>query len=129
MERSADIFRQEVRIKRDVIRVSWYVAKIIMAEKSRALIEYQTLRDSKSRQLREVVDTLFLSPLPPLDTYMSFREYDVIDIFYHHGWYNGVIICIKDSKYTLFFSNNEIQVDRSDLRLHKEWVNGKWVGP
>ena len=135
MENGAEIFRQgslvEVRINNDGCRGSWYVAKIIMAEKSRALVEYQDLLDGKdgSRRLREVVDTLFLRPLPPLETNASFGEYDIVDTFYHDGWCTGVIICIKDSKYTVFFSNNEIQVDRSDLRLHKEWVNGKWVQP
>lgn len=135
MESNTEIFRQdslvEVRINKGGFIGSWYVAKIIMAEKSRALVEYQDLLDGKdgSRRLREVVDTLFLRPLPPLETNASFGEYDVVDTFYRDGWCTGVIICIKDSKYTVFFSNNEIQVDRSDLRLHKEWVDGKWVRP
>ena len=135
MESSAEFFRQgslvEVRINKDGFRCSWYVAKIVMAEKSRALVEYQDLLDGKdeSRRLREVVDALFLRPLPPLETNTLFEEYDVVDLFYHDGWFTGVIVCVKDSKYTVFFSNNEIQVDLSDLRLHKEWVDGEWVGP
>lgn len=135
MESGTEIFQQgslvEVRINKDGSRGYWYEAKIIRAEKSRALVEYKDLWDGNdgSKRLREVVDTLFLRPCPPSDANASFGEYDVVDTFYRNGWCTGVIICIKDSKCTVFFSNNEIQVDLSDLRLHKEWIDGKWVQP
>ena len=48
------------------------------------------------------------------------------------GWWTVVITRIsEDSKCTVFFQNppDEIQFDRSDLRVHKEWVDGKWVRP
>ena len=98
------------------------------------MVEYQDLvaDDAGSEPLTELVDTSFLRPLPPPEADANFCVNDLVDAFYRDGWWTVVITRIsEDSKCTVFFQNppDEIPFDRSDLRVHKEWVDGKWVRP
>ena len=145
MESGTEIFSKgslvEVSSDEDGFKGAWYVATILESppksaskKRSRALVEYQDLLvdDVGSKPLTEVVDTSFLRPLPPPEADTNFCVNDIVDAFYRDGWWTGVITRIsEDSKCTVFFQNppDEIQFDRSDLRVHKEWVDGKWIRP
>lgn len=145
MEGGTEIFSKgtlvEVSSDEDGFKGAWYVATILESppksvskKRSRALVEYQDLLadDVGSNPLTEFVDTSFLRPLPPPEADANFCVNDVVDAFYRDGWWTGVITKIsEDSRCTVFFQNppDEIQFDLSDLRVHKEWVDGQWIRP
>lgn len=90
--------------------------------------------ENGSALLKEFVDVKFLRPRPPVDENdkVSFELNDVVDAFYQDGWWSGVVTdVVSNSKYRVFFSNppDEIEFDSSDLRIHKNWVDGKWLLP
>lgn len=146
MESGTEIFSKgtlvEVSSDEDGFKGAWYVATILESppksaskKRARALVEYQDLlvdEEVGSSPLREVVETSFLRPLPPPDASPKFCVGDVVDAFYRDGWWTGVITRFsEDSKCTVTFQNppDEIEFHLSDLRVHKEWVDGNWIRP
>ncbi|KAI7985049.1 DUF724 domain-containing protein 7 [Camellia lanceoleosa] len=103
------------------------------------LVEYDTLLadDDATKPLREFVDVSFMRPVddhpPPRPP--SFQLYDIVDASYRDGWWTGIITRINhshsDSKFLVFFQNppDEIEFAPSQLRLHRDWVDRKWVIP
>ncbi|CAL5445340.1 unnamed protein product [Camellia sinensis] len=103
------------------------------------LVEYDTLLadDDATKPLREFVDVSFMRPVddhpPPHPP--SFQLYDIVDASYRDGWWTGIITRINhshsDSKFLVFFQNppDEIEFAPSQLRLHRDWVDRKWVIP
>ena len=85
--------------------------------------------------LKEFVDVAFVRPKPPVDEEkdISFEVNDVVDAFFQDGWWTGVVteVVERNSRYKVFFSNppEELEFGSSDLRVHKNWVDGKWVRP
>ena len=81
--------------------------------------------------LREEFDTLHIRPCPPetlvVDRLSRFEE---VDAFYNDGWWVGVIsMVLGGSKYLVYFrdTDEEIEFKHSDLRLHQDWIDGKWI--
>ncbi|CAA0816525.1 agenet domain-containing protein [Striga hermonthica] len=124
----------------DVVEVSsdeegfegaWFVAKIVKKLNDKYLIEYQTLKDDDGRTLlREEVDSLHIRPCPPdVEIVDRFEVGEEVDAFYNDGWWTGIIskLLIKE-KYSVYFSASEelIKFNHTDLRVHQNWVNGKW---
>ncbi|KAL7178474.1 hypothetical protein ACSBR1_041942 [Camellia fascicularis] len=103
------------------------------------MVEYDTLLadDDATKPLREFVDVSFMRPVddhpPPHPP--SFQLYDIVDASYRDGWWTGIITRINhshsDSKFLVFFQNppDEIEFAPSQLRLHRDWVDRKWVIP
>ncbi|CAL5433517.1 unnamed protein product [Camellia sinensis] len=131
---------------------AWYVATILdtpsssyrssspSSKKKNDLffVEYQSLLDDDgSTPLREHVKPDFVRPLPPppsseSDLVPSFELYDVVDASYRDGWWTGVItLVLNNSRFIVTFQNppDEIEFGVSELRVHREWVDGKWVLP
>ncbi|PIA37760.1 hypothetical protein AQUCO_03000352v1 [Aquilegia coerulea] len=111
------------------------------AKKKKTLfVEYKTLVDEKgSKPLQEYVELSHLRPVPPKQKDRPFQLNEEVDAFFSHGWRKGVIIkVLKDSKYSVCFKTTEEEKDfpfkeerefqHSDLRVHLEWTDGRWLG-
>lgn len=120
---------------------AWFRATIVESptnsaskKRKKTLVEYKNLvTEDGSKQLREYVDPTYIRPLPPDVSDHDFEEGDAVDADYKDGWWTGVIgKILNNSKYRVFFSDNELDVmefDLINLRLHQDWVGGKWVRP
>lgn len=100
--------------------------------KDKFLVEYQNLRtDDDKHFLREEIDTLHIRPTPPENLMVGrFNLLEEVDSFYNDGWWVGVISrVLSGSKYIVYFrgTNEELEFHHSELRLHQEWIDGKWV--
>ncbi|XP_057464858.1 protein AGENET DOMAIN (AGD)-CONTAINING P1 isoform X1 [Actinidia eriantha] len=123
----------EVSSDEDGFQGAWFAATIIdQLTKDKFLIEYKTLRnDDDTDFLREEADILHIRPCPP-DTFVvdSFNLHDEVDALYNDGWWVGVISTVlKRKRYLVYFrgTNEEMEFKHSDLRLHKDWIDGKWI--
>ncbi|KAK7392100.1 hypothetical protein VNO78_20527 [Psophocarpus tetragonolobus] len=122
----------EVSSDEDGFSGAWFAATVVEAvSKDKFVIEYQTLlADDDSQLLREEVDVLHLRPLPPDVTVDGqFSLLDEVDALYNDGWWVGVISkLLDDSRYIVYFrsSNEELEFQHSQLRLHQDWIDGKW---
>ncbi|KAI3759924.1 hypothetical protein L1987_50311 [Smallanthus sonchifolius] len=127
---------------------AWYAATIIdKLETSPAikrkdkkigyLVEYETLFEDVDllQPLTEVVDPSFIRPSPPAPpprVAEGFEVYDVVNAYRRDGWWIGVVKTVivegEMSKYVVSFQNpnEEFQFQRSDLRLHVDWVDCRW---
>ncbi|KAK3034645.1 hypothetical protein RJ639_033600 [Escallonia herrerae] len=133
----------EVSPDEDGFRGSWYVATVLDRPSSRkkspyyrkVRVQYHTLLadEDGSKPLKEHVSVDLIRPCPPLDVDLG-REFelnDVVDAFYRDGWWTGVISRVVADRFLVSFSNppDEIEFAASDLRLHREWVDGRWLRP
>ncbi|GMH10414.1 hypothetical protein Nepgr_012255 [Nepenthes gracilis] len=123
----------EVSSDEDGFLGAWFAATILYAvEKDKFLVEYKDLRTEDDKDfLKEHADTLHIRPCPPETSRVDeFKQFEEVDAWYNDGWWVGVISKILDkSKYVVYFkgSNEEIEFEHSDLRLHQDWIDGKWV--
>ncbi|RVW86282.1 Retrovirus-related Pol polyprotein from transposon TNT 1-94 [Vitis vinifera] len=88
--------------------------------------------DVGSKFLMKVVDTSFPKPLLLLEAETNFCVNNIVDEFYRDEWWTSVITRIsEDLKCIIFFQNppDEIQFDWSNLQMHEEWVDDKWIKP
>ncbi|KAK3012265.1 hypothetical protein RJ639_012176 [Escallonia herrerae] len=123
----------EISSDEDGFQGAWFGATVIEAlSNSKFLIEYQSLRnDDDTELLKEEVDHLHIRPYPP-DTLVidQFSRHEEVDALYNDGWWVGVIAkVLKGQRYVVYFrgTNEEMEFKHSDLRLHQDWINGKWV--
>lgn len=143
-----DMFSKESKVEVSFdeagFKSAWYVATIIdppynprssRKNPQRLYVEYDSLLDEDgSKPLREYVDMPFIRPSPPLESnnFQSFELNDVVDAFFKDGWWTGVITRILyNSRFVVTFQNplDVIEFGVSDLRVHRDWVDGKWVKP
>lgn len=117
---------------------SWYLATIIELPTSkkikRAKVEYRTLlTEDGSEQLKEDVDQAYIRPLPPQEVAAQDLEHgEVVGAYCRDGWWTGVVVkVLGNSNYRVFFENppDVLEFDRKELRVHLEWLKGKWVRP
>lgn len=111
---------------------AWFSATLVEVKgEGKLVVEYDSLLDEDSSLLREDVDILQMRPRPPKTAEVAqFEVLDEVDAYYNDGWWVGVVSkVLGDSKYIVFFrnSNEEIEFQDSQLRLHQDWMNGKWV--
>ncbi|XP_010553711.1 PREDICTED: DUF724 domain-containing protein 3-like isoform X2 [Tarenaya hassleriana] len=125
----------EVSSEEEGFEDSWFVAKVIEARgKRKYLVEYEKLKGEDGKEsLREEVDVLHMRPRPP-ETFMveGFVKHEKVDALYNDGWWVGEISkVLANSKYVVHFKNTQefLKFDHSQLRLHQEWINGKWLTP
>ncbi|KAL2536917.1 agenet domain-containing protein [Forsythia ovata] len=123
----------EVCSDEDGFEGAWFAATVIKKlDERKYLIEYENLRnDDDTEFVREEVDSLHIRPCPPdVRQVDRFEVLDEVDALYKDGWWVGVISKVyKNNKYTVYFrgTNENLKFEHSDLRLHQEWINGKWV--
>ncbi|XVF22044.1 hypothetical protein REPUB_Repub12eG0140400 [Reevesia pubescens] len=134
----------EVSSDEEGFRGAWYLATIlesppksISKKRRKALVEYKTLLDEDGKSpLTENVEPSFIRPLPPNDKEDvksgGFDVNSVVDARYRDGWWTGVVRkVLEKSKYRVYFDNppDVFEFDRKDLRVHWDWIDGKWVRP
>lgn len=135
------------------------VLRSVSRRSHKIFVQYKTLVTTKDpkKPLREFVDVVLVRPLPPREPHRSFRLSEEVDAFHLDGWWEGIVTAVHphphpsggggggdnddhdtsssssvDSvTYSVFFRHSREQIDfpGSDLRLHREWVYGKWVPP
>ncbi|GLT59814.1 hypothetical protein SLA2020_326120 [Shorea laevis] len=135
----------EVTSNEEGFRGAWYLAVILKSppkptskkrkESGLAKVRYKTLlTEDGSAPLTEMVDPVLIRPLPPQqqDAEMVFEVGETVDARYRDGWWTGILRkVLENSRYRVYFDNppDVIEFERSDLRLHCKWVDGKWVRP
>ncbi|XP_022728035.1 DUF724 domain-containing protein 2-like isoform X2 [Durio zibethinus] len=131
----------EVTSDEEGFRGAWYLATILESpskstskKRKKALVKHRTLlaKDGSS-PLTEYVDPAFIRPLPPNekeDAQLGFEVNDIVDGSYRDGWWTGVVRKVLEKlKYRVYFDNppDVIEFERKDLRVHWDWIDGKWV--
>ncbi|KAI5398679.1 protein AGENET DOMAIN (AGD)-CONTAINING P1 [Lathyrus oleraceus] len=122
----------EVCSDEDGFKGAWFSATLIEAKAGwKFVVEYESLLDDDSKLLREEVSILQIRPRPPkTDDVDQFKFLDEVDTYYNDGWWVGIVSkVLGDSKYIVYFrnSNEELKFEHSQLRLHQDWVDNKWV--
>ncbi|KAM0064751.1 putative Agenet-like domain-containing protein [Helianthus debilis subsp. tardiflorus] len=114
--------------------------------------------DTPNKPLTEIVSPSCVRPLPPRNLRRNnvkssavvvaessgggsggggadFELYDVVDAYHREGWWIGVVNKVVNGgglrKYLVSFENptEEVEFGRGQLRLHVDWVDGRWVVP
>ncbi|KAL2469072.1 agenet domain-containing protein [Forsythia ovata] len=125
----------EVSSDEDGFGGAWFPATIVKElDKGKYLIEYRTLRnDDDTELLREEVDSLHIRPCPPdIELLDRFEVLEEVEALYNDIWWVGVVSKVrKNDEYNVYFrsNNEELGFKHSDLRVHQEWINGKWIFP
>ncbi|KAL2934980.1 DUF724 domain-containing protein 2 [Bienertia sinuspersici] len=141
-------FGSEVEVTSDEegFKGAWYLATVIQSPTSshspqeegggKILVEYKNLLSDENGNtlLKEFVDAKFVRPKHPIedDDKVIFEVNDVVDAFFQDGWWCGVVTeVVAKNKYRVFFSNppDEMEFQSFKLRIHKDWVDGKWALP
>lgn len=124
----------EVSSDEDGFQGAWFAATIIEQQKEdKFLIEYKSLRnDDDTEFLREEADTMYIRPYPPATSVVEhFNLHEEVDALYNDGWWVGVITKVLKGgqRYIVYFrgTDEEMEFNHSDLRLHQDWIDGKWV--
>jgi hypothetical protein len=122
----------EVCSDEDGFKGAWFCATIVeLKGRSKFVVEYDSLLDDDSKLLREEISLLHIRPRPPITADVAeFKFLDEVDAFYNDGWWVGLVAkVLGDSKYIVYFrnSNEELEFQHSQLRLHQDWMDGKWV--
>ncbi|KAL4340981.1 hypothetical protein GQ457_08G004850 [Hibiscus cannabinus] len=128
--------RVEVTSDEDGFEGAWFTGTIVKAVgKNKYQFQYDSLRtDDDSDFLKEEFDALHIRPCPPeIVMADAFQKLDEVDAFYNDGWWVGVISKVLNSlpetKYQVYFkaTEEEMKFKHSELRIHQDWINGKWV--
>ncbi|KAI3449369.1 hypothetical protein Pfo_006034 [Paulownia fortunei] len=134
----------EVSFEEEGFRGSWYTATVLRPPSKktskipRLFLQFDTLSATDDHKhttepLREAVDLILVRPIPPRESRRGFRVSEDVDAFHNDGWWEGIVIAVLDggNRYSVFFRSSREQIDFSEfqLRLHREWVYGKWVPP
>ncbi|KAI5398701.1 hypothetical protein KIW84_064179 [Lathyrus oleraceus] len=123
----------EVCSDEDGLKGVWFSATLVEPKAGwRFVVEYDSLLDDNySDLLREEISLLQIRPRPPkTDDVDQFKFLDEVDAYYRDGWWVGVVSkVLGDSKYVVYFRsfNEEMEFQHSQLRLHQDWVDNKWV--
>ncbi|KAJ9535334.1 hypothetical protein OSB04_un001555 [Centaurea solstitialis] len=127
----------EVSSNDNGFRGAWYAGTVVKSKNNKRsmVVEYKTLMadESGTKPLRETLDVVQLRPLPPREKrQVDFKFSDEVDAYYNDGWWEGVITgVVPGDRYSVFFraTREQLEFSRTELRLHREWVYGKWVPP
>lgn len=122
----------EVSSDEDGFQGAWFAATVVeQLSDGKFMVEYQSLRNEDDTELlREEVDSLHIRPYPPNTLVVDrFNQLEEVDALYNDGWWVGMVSKVLNKKYMVYFrgTNEEMEFKHSDLRLHQEWIDGKWV--
>ncbi|KAK3008057.1 hypothetical protein RJ639_013194 [Escallonia herrerae] len=112
--------------------VGSYFSATVMSELMNEgyVVQYmRLLKEDMSSPLREIVAADEVRPFPPKILATEFRLGDKVDAFANDGWWVGKITGKNGAKYFVYFetTGDEIAYPVSHLRVHQEYVDGKWV--
>lgn len=126
----------EVSTEEEGFRGAWFTGKVVRTvnKNKKIFIEYHNLiEDEKTlKPLREFINVVNVRPNPPQSHDQNFNLSDLVDAYYQDAWWEGVITnVLENDRYTVYFrdSKEEIEFLKSELRIHREWVDGSWVPP
>lgn len=123
----------EVSSDEDGFEGAWFAATVVeVIGKEKFLVEYRDLRTEDDKEfVREEVDALHIRPHPPkAEKVNNFKQFEEVDALYNDGWWVGIISrVLGHSKYLVYFkgTDEELEFKDDELRLHQDWINGKWV--
>ncbi|OAY41768.1 protein AGENET DOMAIN (AGD)-CONTAINING P1 [Manihot esculenta] len=125
----------EICSNEEGFRGSYYEATVIkrLTTSSYAVQYKNLLEDDESGPLIEVVSSDEIRPLPPNPSMQSpvsrFVMFDKVDAFHNDGWWVGKIVGKAYSFYYVSFdtTGDAIPYHVSKLRVHQDWVKGKWI--
>ncbi|URD79732.1 Agenet domain [Musa troglodytarum] len=112
---------------------AWFTATILESMgKNKFLVQYHNLKtDDETQLLTETVHALHIRPTPPeIPVDGEFRNLEEVDASHNDGWWVGVISEVLDGRrYMVYFRpwKEEMEFGHADLRLHQDWINGRWV--
>ncbi|RWW53547.1 hypothetical protein BHE74_00039969 [Ensete ventricosum] len=113
---------------------AWFTATVLESMgKNKFLVQYHNLKtdDDETQLLTETVDALHIRPTPPeIPVDGEFRNLEEVDASHNDGWWVGVISKVLDGRrYMVYFRpwKEEMEFGHDDLRLHQDWINGRWV--
>ncbi|XP_056163328.1 DUF724 domain-containing protein 7-like [Syzygium oleosum] len=140
--------RVEVTSKEQGFKGAWFDAVVVeppvyhkskFKKKRLTLIEYTNLLSEDGHTpLREYSDAIFIRPLPPGEEgeeeegEVAMEENLVVDTYDRDGWWTGVIARITgEGRYLVAFEDppHVLEFARHQLRLHWEFLEGKWCLP
>ncbi|PIA47389.1 hypothetical protein AQUCO_01400214v1 [Aquilegia coerulea] len=124
----------EVNSKQEGFVGSYYEATVLMPyEKNKYVVQYKTLiTDDEKYWLKEVVDASEIRPTPPPKVMVSgFNHHDFVDVYDNDGWWVGRITGRSPTHYSVYFdsTSEELSYPVSKVRVHQEWINGRWFTP
>ncbi|XP_048325536.2 DUF724 domain-containing protein 7 isoform X3 [Ziziphus jujuba] len=103
------------------------------ASDSKAFVQYENFLTVRTHKLLTgYVDVSSIRPLPPPEAPQQVIELnDVVDALHRDVWWTGVVINVVGNKYYVKFKfpPDILELDRSQLRLHLDWVKGVWSRP
>lgn len=125
----------EVMIDEDGLQGAWYAATIVNqvgGTSNKFFVEYLDLRsDINEEYLKEEVDAHHLRPYPLKETVIDgYSKHDYVDALYNDGWWEGKIRTVLGGcMYLVYFhgTKDELVFHQSELRPHRDWIDGNWV--
>lgn len=127
--------RVEVKSDEPGYEGSWYSAIIVDSlDNDKYLVEYLTLKtEDLGAYLREEAYASYIRPRPQhARCTRRYKLFENVDAWYNDGWWIGQVIKVLTTwKYAVYFqtTNEVMEFEHNDLRLHQEWINGKWIIP
>lgn len=123
----------EVRSDEEGYQDAWYTAIVVDSmQNGKYLVEYLTLKtDDLTEQLKEEADASDIRPYPPdINHLHPFALRERVDAWYNDGWWVGQVSSVLCGfKYRVYFwhTKEELEFEHCQLRLHQEWIDGRWV--
>ncbi|KAI8565956.1 hypothetical protein RHMOL_Rhmol02G0002000 [Rhododendron molle] len=123
----------EVGGVKEGFQVSWYAAVIVdLIGIDKFLVEYQRVKTlNGTALLKDSVDAPNIRPCPPETPQIGhFKKFQEVDAWYRDGWWvSDVVKGLDDYNYRVYVrsTNEEVTLEHSNLRLHQDWIDGKWV--
>lgn len=125
----------EVYLDRDGLRGGWFPATVVSTIKQPGgkeayMVQFKSQIESVPSKL--AVDHHQVRPARPSFANKGFELLDKVDAFCDGGWWSGVITgVLAEGRYTIFVKSTKKDKELSDkeLRVHMEYINGKWLRP
>ncbi|XWS23256.1 hypothetical protein CRYUN_Cryun29cG0105700 [Craigia yunnanensis] len=133
------------------LRGCWFRARIIKKHKDKVKVQYQDIQDAadEANKLEEwilasrvavpnqvgirICGRTTIRPSPqqyPKGTASCIGVGSVVDVWWHDGWWEGIVIK-KDSedKFHVYFpgEKQESVFDSGDVRHSQEWLGNRWI--
>ncbi|XP_024927082.3 protein AGENET DOMAIN (AGD)-CONTAINING P1-like [Ziziphus jujuba] len=105
---------------------------------SKVLVRYDHLHTvarnhHRKPPITQYVKPFFIRPLPPPEDpdQQVIELNEIVDAFHRNVWWTGVVINVVGDKYYVEFKNppDILELVRSQIRLHRNWVQGTWNSP
>ncbi|CAN6840057.1 unnamed protein product [Brassica oleracea] len=126
----------EIASKDEDIYVKWYPGILLKTYIRNGVemlkVDYSTWfrdKEKRTKKLLESVSIDSIRPQPPPGDKKGFELMDKVEAYHNDGWCSGKVhIILTDDIYSVRFNSSTefIKFNLSDLRIHKEWVDGVW---